>query len=409
MAALEYWLWLSAAAVSPKGQTALLEHYRDPESAFFAPKGDFSLVERLSPRECQLLEERDLDAGKRVLEQCARQNLQILTYQDAAYPRRLKNIYAPPVVLYAKGRLPDVDREAVVSVIGTRKASVYGLKMGRDLAYQICRCGGAVATLLTNGIDAEAARGALMADGCCIGVLGTAHEEDRTALGMEVAGRGVLLSEYPPTRRAQKQFFRERNRIASGLSVSIVVVEAPERSGTRLFAQEALEQGKEVFAVPGNVNAENSAGTLEMLKDGARIATCGWDVLEEFTARFPDRLHDAGREAAPWDFRRPQAKPMEEKAPEPLPQPKPRTEEKKSVDKTEEQDYIDLRTQLAQLPEEQLAIVTAIGRESVHVDDIIVKTGLPTGTVLRHLTLLTIKKYVRRNPGNFYTLNITAK
>ena len=250
MAALEYWLWLSAAAVSPRGKSALLEHYGDPENAFFAPKGDFSLVEGLSPREAQLLEERDLDAGKRVLEQCARQNLQILTYQDAAYPRRLKYIFAPPVVLYARGRLPDVDREAVISVIGTRKASVYGLKMGRDLAYQICRCGGAVASLLTSGIDAESARGALMADGCCIGILGTAHEEDHSALAMEMAGRGVLLSEYPPARRAQKQFFRERNRIAAGLSVGIVVVEAPERSGTRLFAQEALEQGKEVFADP---------------------------------------------------------------------------------------------------------------------------------------------------------------
>lgn len=407
MAALEYWLWLSAAAVSPKGKTALLEHYGDPERAFFAPKGEYASVDGLSDLEAQRLEARELDTGKRVLEQCQRQNLSILTYQDAAYPKRLKNIYAPPVVLYAKGKLPDVDSEALISVIGTRKASVYGLKMGKDLAYQICRCGGAVVSLLTGGIDAEAARGALLAEGRCIGVLGTAHEEDRSPLGMEVAARGVLLSEYPPTRHYQKQFFRERNRIAAGLSVGLVVVEAPAHSGTRLFAQEALEQGKEVFAVPGNVNAENSAGTLEMLKDGARIATCGWDVLEDFSARFPGRLHDAGRDGAPWDARRPSPKVQERKAPEKT--EKASSEEKKSVDKTGGQDYIDLRTQLKELPEEQLAIITAIGGDSVHVDDVIVKTGLPTGTVLRHLTLLTIKKYVRRNPGNFYTLNISAK
>ena len=407
MAALEYWLWLSAAAVSPKGKTALLEHYGDPEIAFHAPAGDFSLVEGLSALEAQRLEERELDTGKRILEQCQRQNLRILTYQDAIYPKRLKNIYTPPVVLYVKGRLPDVDSEAVISVIGTRRPSVYGLKIGRDLAYQICRCGGAVVSLLTACIDAEAARGALLADGCCIGILGTAHEEDRSPLGQELAARGMLLSEYPPGRHWQKQFFRERNRIAAGISVGVVVVEAPEHSGTRLFAQEALEQGKEVFAVPGNVNAENSAGTLEMLKEGAKLVTCGWDVLEDFSARFPERLRDAGREGAPWDARRPSPKVQAQSAP--TESVKASTDEKKVVDKSETQGYIDLRAQLKDLPEEQLAIITAIGGDSVHVDDLIVKTGLPTGTVLRHLTLLTIKKYVRRNPGNFYTLNISAK
>ena len=397
MAALEYWIWLSAAAVSPKGKAALLENYGDPESAFRSPKGSYALIPGLTPLEAERLEERNLSSVSRILGQCESQNLRVITYQDAAYPARLRNIFAPPVVLYQKGSLPDVDKEVLISVIGTRKASVYGLKTGRDLAYQICRCGGAVVSLLTAGIDTEAARGALLADGCCVGILGTAHEENHSALGQELAVRGALLSEYPPGTRSQKQFFRDRNRIAAGLSLGVVVVEAPERSGTLLFAQEALEQGKELFAVPGNVNAENSAGTLAMLKDGAKLVTCGWDVLEDFQRLFPRQLHDAGRHDAPF---------TERTVPPP---PAVREEEQKPVDKEEKRDYIDLRTQLAGLPEDQLSILTVIEKESTHVDDIIAKTGLPTGSVLRHLTLLAIKGYIKRCPGNFYQLNIAKK
>ena len=396
MGALEYWIWLSASAVSPKAKAALIDHFGDAESAFLAPEGVYSSIAGISALEAERLEARDRSSVSRILGECERQGLSVISYQDAAYPARLRNIFAPPVVLYAKGKLPEVDREALISVIGTRKPSVYGLKMGRDLAYQICRCGGAVVSLLTDGIDAEAARGALLAEGRCVGVLGTAHEEDRSALAAELAVRGCLLSEYPPGRPWQKQFFRERNRIAAGLSVGLVVVEAPEHSGTRLFAQDALEQGKEIFAVPGNVNAENSAGTLSMLREGARLATCGWDVLEDFQILFPGMLHNAGAEPAPLSGGK--AKP--EASPKPA---------EKDVDKPQAPGYIDLRDQLSGLPEDQLAILTAIDRESTHVDDIIQKTGLPTASVLRHLTILSIKGYVRRNPGNFYQLNITKK
>ena len=398
MASLAYWIWLSAASVSPKAKAALIRHFGDAEKAWLSPKGAFSSVPGVTSLEAERLEQRDLSQVSVILGACEEQGLQILTYQDAAYPARLRNIFAPPVVLYAKGKLPELDREAAVAVIGTRKASVYGLKMSRDMAFQICRCGGMVVSLLTHGIDAEAARGALLAEGSCVGVLGTPHEEEHSRLAQELSVRGCLLSEYPPGRHSQKQFFRERNRIAAGLSVALVVVEAPERSGTRLFAQDALEQGKEIFAVPGNVNAENSAGTLSMLKDGANLATCGWDVLQDFQILFPGKLRDAGSDPAPFTGT---------KAP-PAPPPEPVREEK-VVDKPAAPDYIDLRTQLSGLPEDQLAILSSIDPAGTHVDDIILRTGLPTASVLRHLTILAIKNYVKRNPGNFYQLNITKK
>ncbi|MEI3061566.1 MAG: DNA-processing protein DprA [Oscillospiraceae bacterium] len=129
------------------------------------------------------------------------------------------------------------------------------MKMGRKLAYEIVRGGGVVgAAALTSGVDAAAARGALLAGGRCVGV-GTPHECEAGTLAAEVAARGALISEYPPGTKPEKHFFRDRNRIAAGLSVGVTVVEAPERSGARLFAETAMEQGREIFAVPGNADA----------------------------------------------------------------------------------------------------------------------------------------------------------
>ena len=396
MAALEYWIWLSAAAVSPKAKAALIEHYGDAQAAYYAPKGAYSMLSGVSPQEAERLEKRDKSMVDRILGACEEQHIQVLTYQDARYPSRLRNIFAPPVVLYVKGKLPNVDSEAVISVIGTRKASFYGEKMGRDLAYQICLGGGVVVSLLTSGVDAQAARGALLADGRCIGILGTSHEEERGGLANELAVRGALVSEYPPGSRSQRAFFRDRNRIASGLSVGVVVVEAPRRSGTRLFAEEAVEQGKELFAVPGNADAENSVGTLGMIKTGAKLVTCGWDVLEEFEALFPGKLRDPGTASAPLGLSRSET-------------PTESAETKKAVDKAEDEAYIDLREQLSRLSEEELAIVNAIGKSGSHVDEIIERTGLATASVLRILTVLCIKKYVKRNPGNIFLLNIGKK
>ena len=392
MAALEYWLWLSAIEASPRAKHALLDRYGDAEKAFFAPDGEFHHIPGISTAEAALLERRDMSRANQVMLDCQEQNLNIITLQDAAYPNRLRNIYAPPVVLYVKGRMPLVDENALIAVIGTRKASYYGVKMGRELAWQIAKSGGIVISLLGSGVDAAAAKGALLADNYCVGVLGTPHECDKSQLALDVGHYGALVSEYPPGMQPQRSFFRERNRIAAGLSVGVLVVEAPERSGTRLFANEANEQGKEIFAVPGNADAESSAGTLALLKEGAKLVTCGWDVLSEFEALYPDKLHPND---APC--------PMEEKA-----EPAPATE-KKDVDKARDKGYIDLSEQLSGLTADQLKIVTAIDRKASHVDDIIEETGLPAAKVLAQLTILEIKGFVRREAGRRIALNVVKK
>lgn len=395
MAALEYWLWLSLCEISARAKAAVLERFGDPETAFFAPDGAFDALEGVSRLESAALERRDLGGVNGIVTACGQQELRILTMQDAAYPRRLTHIFAPPAVLYVRGELPPVDSSVAIAVVGTRKASVYGRKMARDLSFQMASSGAVIVSGLTAGIDGEAAWGALQAGGKVIGVLGTAHEAERGQLANTVAARGALISEYPPGSRQLRSNFRDRNRITAGLSLGVLAVEAPEKSGTRLFVEEAANQGKEIFAVPGNADAENSAGTLAMLKEGAMLATCGWDVLREFEALYPGVLRRTERLHAPEE---PEAKP------EPV-----EPERKAGLDKPKTEDYIDLKKQLSELSEDQLRIIAAMDAGPVHVDDIVERSQLPVAKVLGQLTMLEIKGYVGRLPGRRFERKITKK
>lgn len=397
---MQYWAWLSSmTGVSAAAKAALLAHFGDAESIYRASEEALkTAVPDLKKTELAELTFHELDRAREILRQCERQHLQLVTINDSAYPRRLRNIYAPPAVLYVEGRLPELDEEAAVTVAGTRKASPYGLKMARELGWEISNCGGLVISGLTRGIDETAAYGALLS-GRCVGVLGVAHEKERSSLARDVAARGCLISEYPPGSPSFRSFFRDRNRITAGLSVALVIVEAPEGSGALLLARDAIEQGRDVYAVPGNVDAPNSAGILTLLQNGAKPVRSGWDVLCEFERRFPGRLHEQTTAA-----------PAAATAPKPAPSaPVPSVSEEKSVDKTDSAGYIDLREQLSGLSEDQLKIITAIEEGGSHVDDIIEATQLGTARVLSQLTVLQIKGFVRAEAGRRVVLNIKAK
>ena len=391
MSVLKYWLWLSDAPVSTRAKAALIRRYGDAETAYFAPAGEFASIEHVTPAEAAILERRDLSRTDAISRACLEQNISIVTLQDAAYPKRLKSIYDPPVVLYVKGKLPVVDDNALVAVIGTRKASSYGLKMAQRLAFEVSKCGGIVVSGLTAGIDAQAAKGAMLAGAACVAVLGSSHEQSNSPITQDVELSGAVISEYAPGTIGRKSFFRDRNRIGAGLSVATVVVEAPEKSGALLFAQEAAEQGREVFAVPGNADSLNSAGTIALLKSGAKPVTEGWDVLCEFVSRFPDKLHPAEKEELP----------------EPVSEEKPQSA--RAAKLSTAQRPAELKAQLDKLNEPQLKIITAIDSDTNHIDDIMEATGLSSSQVLTQLTLLEIKGYVRRLPGNRVALNIAKK
>ncbi len=397
MASVKYWVWLASLdKLRPMEKAAVIKRFGDPEAAFFSPKGSMQQIEGLREMACEALEERDLHEANRILGACETQNIRVITQQDTIYPRRLRQIYAPPPVLYAKGRLRDLDEEAAVAVIGTRGATPYGLSVARELSAGIVNCGGAVLSGLGLGIDGEAAKAALENNGYCIGVLGTSHQEANGWLARQTADYGLLLSEYAPGTISQRHFFRDRNRITAGLSVAVVVVEAPEKSGALLFAEEALELGKEIFAVPGAIDAVNSVGTIRLIKDGAVPATCAWDVMSELAGLFPDRIHPAGETG--------KKKPLIERVDEAS-----ASSSQKAVDRQGGQDYIDWKEQLKSLSEDQLAVITAIEKEATHIDDIVEATGLGAAKVLAQLTILEIKGFIRREAGRRVALKITKK
>lgn len=403
MAALKYWIWLADARVRACAKGAVLRAYGDAQRAFFAPEGEITRLDGVSRADADVLERRDLSAVEEIVDECTRQGIEIITYEDRAYPARLRNITAPPPVLYVKGKLPEIDDRAAIAVIGTRSATSYGLKMARGLAAEIVQCGGLIVSGLTRGIDGAAAVGALKVGGRCIGVLGTAHETENSALAKTVLERGALVSEYAPGTPPKRSFFRDRNRIAAGLAVGVLAVEAPAQSGTRLFVEEAAEQGKELFAVPGNADAANSVGTIDMLRDGAKLVTTGWDVMSEFEWRYPETVKcpetgtiNAAREAADMVQN-------EEKA------PIRRKKTKKVIDKPNAERYIDLKAQLDGLNETQLKIISAIEPDGTHIDDIIETSGLSAAVVLAQLTLLELKGFVYRQSGRRFSLNTAKK
>ena len=393
---LIYWIWLSLLNLSPRAVTAVLQHCGDAERAYAEESDAFHGLRGITAREAEALENRDLTAAEFSQRRCLEQKLQILPLTDPAYPERLKQIAEPPAALYIQGEFPELDKAPVLAVIGTRRASAYGLRMSRELAFQIASGGATVLSLLTPGADEAAAAGMIQAGTPCIGVLGTAHEACRWPLMRQVVGNGAVVSEYPPGKEQFRHFFRERNRLAAGLSDGVVVVEAPEKSGTRLFVTEAAEQGKDVFAVPGNADSETAAGTLNLLKEGAKLVTCGTDVLEEYLLRFPELKKNLNRENS--------------------------SGHKKTVPVSGEPDGTynsgnvsavsaasapeDLRNQLQNLSADQLALIAAISPPATHVDDIVERSGLPVAKVLAQLTVLEIKGFVKREPGRNFSLNL---
>lgn len=404
---LVYWIWLTLRkGMGDRMRLQLLQRFRTPEGIYAAEKADFEQVEGLTAGGRKALLDRDLAPARKILDSCAEKKVRILTFSDEAYPRRLKNIPDPPMVLYYKGTLPAFDDLPVIGLVGTRRASDYGLYIAGQMGSQICRCGGTVVSGMAEGIDCEAMTGALRAGGVTVGVLGCGvdmiYPPSAKDLYRAVEETGCILSEFPPGTPPAKWNFPKRNRIISGLSCGVLVVEAPEKSGALITAREALEQGRDVFVVPGNIDSPTCAGSNRLLREGAAVVTDGWDVMEEYLGFFPDKIRRA--EESPSAQGRKQVRtnlPKQEKNP-------PQTEKKKSlqkdfrkkvIDKAASSPYSDVNTAISGLTEEERKIVLSLKNGERLVDDVVAETGLTTGKVLAALTMLELKGVLKRLNG----------
>lgn len=297
MATLKYWLWLTTRkGISNTGAMELVNHFGTPEAAFFADPQEYDLVPSLTSLGKKSLLDKNMDDVQRVLGECDRLGHRIITFADAGYPERLRNIYDPPVVLYLRGKEIHFDEEVIVSVIGSREPSTYGNVLAQRLGLDLAAAGAVVASGLARGLDTCGITGALRGGGKVIAVLGggldVLYPRENRYLFEDVAAAGTLVSEYPPGSEPIPSHFPARNRIISGLSLGVVVVEGGVGSGTRITARAALEQNRDVFAVPGPVDAPLSYTPNDLIRAGeAKLITSAQDILVEYQDLFPHKLH----------------------------------------------------------------------------------------------------------------------
>lgn len=395
---IAHWIWLATRpGLNDRMKRIVLDAFSDAEDVYFADREAYATVEGVSPEIVDALADKDLKEAKKILDVCMTKGIQICTYQDEEYPARLKNIVDPPLVLYYKGQIPDLDSSPVIGVVGTRKASGYGMNTAHQMGYQIARCGGIVVSGAADGIDAMAMQGALLAGTPVVGILGCGadviYPTCNRKLYADTEKRGCLLTEFPPGTRPLRWNFPKRNRIISGLSNGVLVVEAPERSGALITARAAADQGRDVFVVPGNIGVDSCVGSNALLREGAISVSCGWDVVSEYQFLYPDKISQGTLQTEKPERKVAQTPRVPEKAPG-----CDRKKENKPIDNRGAEAYSDQRNVLPELTSEQKQILQLLDKECL-VDDLIAQLKLPTGKVLSALTMLQIKGLIRQLPG----------
>ncbi|MDD5595662.1 MAG: DNA-processing protein DprA [Candidatus Omnitrophica bacterium] len=263
----------------------LLQFFTSPQNILKAPQEKliaiYGIGEKIAAK-IHAIREKDLS---KELSQAKKEKIEIITQADAQYPENLKNIIDPPIVLYLKGKLKPGDKISI-GVVGSRRASFYGLNNAQNFSAQLADHGFTVVSGMARGIDTAAHKGALKNRGRTIAVMGSGfnhlYPEENKALSDQIAENGVVISEFSMNTLPFKHNFPQRNRTISGLSLGVLVVEAAQNSGALITADFALEQGREVFALPGKVDSHTSFGTNALIQQGAKLVLTIDDILEEF-------------------------------------------------------------------------------------------------------------------------------
>jgi DNA processing protein len=359
--------WLALGRIKGIGAVTfkkIAAHFGDAAKAFSATRAELERVEGLDrgviDRILNFADWRQVDEDIR---RVAEANICVLTFNDPHYPARLRMIADPPPALYVKGELGPADEQAV-AVVGSRSASEYGRRVARELCRGLSLCGFTVVSGMARGIDGEAQEAALDAGGRTIAVLGSGvdrpYPPEHQTLYRRIAAHGAVVSELPMGTPPMAFNFPARNRLISGLSLGVVVVEATEKSGSLITASLALEQGREVFAVPGEVGASRTRGTHRLIRQGAKLVETVQDIVEEIA---PQLALQRGASVAP------DQRPLPDRA------------------------GAQART-----------VYALCGQRAVHVDEIIERSGLTAAKVAEVLLQLELDGYVKQLPGNRYAV-----
>jgi DNA processing protein len=346
--------------VGPRTRKALLECLGSAEAVFDAAPNILREVPGVGPKLVRAISgaRTNIDIAAE-LQLCADNGISLVVDSDEAYPKMLGEIHDPPGVLYVQGEIQPKDALAI-AIVGTRHATHYGLKQAERLAEGLARAGLTIVSGLARGIDAAAHRAALRVGGRTLAVLGSGvlnvYPPEHLDLSRQVIESGALISESPPHSPPMSGAFPQRNRIVTGLSLGVIVVEAALRSGALISAEHAMEQGREVFAIPGRVDSRTSQGCHRLLREGAKLVENVDDVLEELGPLFAAAPSEDGREVR---------HPAE-----------------------------------LTLNDQEQAVLDAIQQEPTSIDQVVVGSGLPVHRVLSTISVLEMRRLVRRVSGS---------
>lgn len=356
----EAWLLLSLSGLAPRHQRALLDALGSPEAVLGADNSQLTAIEGITAAHVRRLRtaQAEADTGA-LLETLGELEVELIPITDERYPALLRETADPPPLLYVRGELTSRD-ELAVAVVGTRKRTSYGEMVVERLCGELVRRGFTIVSGLAVGIDADAHTAALEAGGRTIAVLACGIDVDypqtNSRLRARIVESGAVVTELAPGTPPTRDRFPQRNRILSGLALGTVVVEAPSKSGALITARLAAEEGREVFAVPGNITSPVSRGCHELLREGAVLVESAEDIVEGLGIML-----------------------------EAVPEREPEQER---------------RRKLAELPADQRQVLEALSHQPRNIDEVSVECDLPAAQVSAALMMLEVKGLVRRFPGN---------
>lgn len=428
----EYWIWLQRTVGSCKAVKSLLDYFNDPRSLYEAGKDAWLSSGSVTRTTADKLAEYSPSQSYEIMRQCEENGWKIITCDDERYPYRLRQIYSYPLVLYVWGDADALLSPVCISVVGTRRASEYGLSAAESLSYSLARAGVTVVSGGALGVDSMAHSGALKADGNTIAFLGCGlgypYLNENGGLRRKIARNGAVVSEFPPFTPPSKYTFPIRNRLISGISLGVVVIEAGEKSGSLITAKYALEQGRDVFAVPGNVMNSNYFGTNALIRDGAKAVFSCKDVLDEYVGTYGQYIKAEeeyiplksldGKDGADKDY---YVKPQKEKkngyreekhineneiTETPYDENKKGNKDKKESNKPQITDKDSLKAELPSYATEAAEkLLTYIGSSPKLADELVILSGLNADEVLSALTELELYGCIKMQSGQRYVLS----
>jgi DNA processing protein len=358
--------------IGPRTANLLLDHFGSPANVF-AASHDHLVAEGLKPDTIDQLHDTEiLDKAQAEIERLETLGAQVITLADEVYPSLLREIYDPPIALYVKGNLGAALSQPAIAVVGSRRCSTYGMNAANFLARELAAQGITIISGLARGIDGAAHRGALEARSKTVGVIGTGmdvnYPKEHKKLAEEIVENGAVVSEFPLGTPPLAQNFPYRNRVISGLCLGVLIVEAAEHSGSLITARLAYEQGREVFAVPGNITSQTSFGPNYLIKDGAKLVQHWRDIVEEFPPHLKEAL---------LGVKRPEI----------------------SAKSTPTQPSFE---EVALSPNEQKVMALLAADVSSHIDELLLSSGLSSPDLISTLLGLEMKDRIKELPGKCF-------